>query len=226
MAQNRRYKQHKICFLNPVFKHMHGKDKQILAAYLPEKAVDIVSDWIKNKKIHLKIARNRKTKFGDYRPPIHHTNHRISVNYNLNPYAFLITFVHEYAHLLVFEQHKKRVLPHGREWKNTYKTLMREVLDVGIFPEDLAQVLEKSIRNSKASNVSDLDLSRVLHQYDAGETQQLRVEDLPDDTVFETQTGKQFQKGEKQRIRYKCRSLDNGQLYLLHPLTPVTLVEI
>jgi len=204
---------------------MHGKDKQILASYLPENAVDIVFEWIKNKNIHFKITKNRKTKLGDYRPPIQHTNHRISVNHNLNPYAFLITFVHEYAHLLVFEQYKNRVLPHGREWKSTYKDLMREVLDAGIFPENLAQVLEKSIHNSKASSVSDLHLSRVLHQYDTGGTQQLRVEDLPGNAVFETQTGKRFRKGEKQRIRYKCRSLDNGRLYLFHPLTPVYLVE-
>ncbi len=204
---------------------MPETEKQILAAYLPEKAVDIVFDWIKNKKVHFKITKNRKTKLGDYRPPVHHPNHRISVNHNRNPYAFLITFTHEYAHLLVFEQYKNRVLPHGREWKRIYKNLMQEIIDTGVFPEDLRQVLSQSIENSKASSVSDLKLSRVLHKYDKEEIPILRVEDIPAGAVFETATGKRFKKGEKRRIRYKCTSIENGRLYLFHPLTPVVLME-
>lgn len=198
-------------------------EKQILMSYLPINAVDLVFSWIKNSNVHLKISKNRKTKLGDYRPPIHHLNHRISINHDLNPYTFLITFVHEYAHLLVFEKYKRRVLPHGFEWKSIYKTLMEEVINKEIFPEDIKQALGKSIQNSKASSTSDLNLSRILRKYDKS-VDQLKVEDLPFNAVFKTNTGRKFQKGEKRRIRYKCQSLDNGRLYLFHPLTPVILV--
>lgn len=199
-------------------------EKQILSAYLPSEAVDIVFNRIKSKNIHLKITRNRKSKFGDYRPPVYHENHRISINHDLNPYAFLITFIHEYAHLLVFETYKNRVSPHGKEWKKTYKYLMEEFLNLKIFPDDLSKVLVKSIRNSKASSASDLELSRVLQVYDTT-VPQTKVEDLPANAIFKTSKGKKFMKGEKQRIRYKCKCLDNNKLYLFHPLTPIIPVS-
>jgi len=199
-------------------------EKKILNNYLPSAAVEMVFDLIKDKNIHLKITRNRKTKFGDYRPPIYHSNHRISINHNLNPYGFLITFVHEYAHLLVFEKYKNRVLPHGKEWKRLYKMRMEEFIEMGVFPQELNEVLVKSIQNSKASSSSDLKLSRILQKYDTS-MPQIRVEDLPANTIFKANNGKRFVKGEKQRIRYKCKCLDNNKLYLFHPLTPIIPVS-
>ena len=44
-------------------------------------------------------------------------HHRISVNENLNPYAFLITLLHEVAHMTTWEKHRlrmRRCRPHGR----------------------------------------------------------------------------------------------------------------
>jgi hypothetical protein len=199
-------------------------EKKILNNYLPAAAVEMVFDLIKSKNVHLKISRNRKTKFGDYRPPVYHSNHRISVNHNLNPYAFLITFIHEYAHLLVFEKFKNRVLPHGKEWKRIYQLLIEEYINADIFPDELDRVLIKSIQNSKASHSSDLELSRILQRYDSTVTQ-IRVEDLPINTIFKANNGKRYKKGEKQRIRYKCVCLDNDRLYLFHPLTPIIPVS-
>ncbi len=196
------------------------KNREILASYLPEKAVDTVLEWIKSRDVHLKISKNRKTKLGDYRPPVRHPNHRISVNHNLNPYAFLITFVHEYAHLLVYDQFKNRVKPHGKEWKATYRMLMHKFLEMDVFPADLAEALEQSLFNSKASSHSDIRLSRVLHKYDKT-SGGVKVEDLPENAVFRTETGRRFRKGPRQRIRFKCQNLDNGRFYLFHPLTPV-----
>ena len=87
------------------------KETELLGQYLPSEAVEEVYHWLVEKKIHLKITRSRRTKLGDYRPPINHPNHRISVNHNLNPYSFLITFIHELAHLMVFEQFGNKAAP-------------------------------------------------------------------------------------------------------------------
>ena len=207
---------------------MNKEDKSILKQYLPEAAVDQVSKWIVRNKVHFKITRSRKTKLGDYRPPIHHPNHRISVNHNLNPYSFLITFVHELAHLQVFEDYKTTVQPHGTEWKKAYQKLMLVMLKNDVFPSDIKQALSKSIVNAKASSTAELDLSRLLLQYDPKSSQdknETRVEDLITNTVFQTQNGLQFKKGEKQRTRYKCLNLQNNRQYLFHPLTPVKKVK-
>ena len=200
------------------------KEKQILRKYLPEAAVEKVFSIIISKNIHFRISKNRKTKFGDYRPPVHHSNHRISVNHNLNPYAFLITFLHEYAHLLVFEAYGNRVSPHGKEWKMKYRRLIETFLDMDVFPVELASVLVKSIKNSKASSSSDLELSRALEAFNCTEPE-IKIEDLPDNALFETTNGRQFIKGDKQRTRYKCRCLNNNKLYLFHPLTPIIPVS-
>jgi len=199
-------------------------EREILSQYLPEAAVEKVHKALVEHRIHLKITRGRKTKLGDYRPPTRYTNHRISINHDLNKYAFLITFVHELAHLIVFENHKNRVAPHGKEWKSTYKELMIDYLQPSIFPEEVLSVLKKSIQNSKASSTSDLKLSRVLQQYDTTNGFS-KVEELPFESVFETQNGRKFRKGEKVRTRYKCRNLQNNRMYLFHPLTPVILVN-
>ncbi len=201
-------------------------DKEILAQYIPEEAIDKVLNRIIEKKVHLKITRGRRTKLGDYRPPVRHPNHRISINHDLNPYAFLITFIHEFAHLLVFEQHKNKVAPHGKEWKIEYRKLMTEFFGLNVFPPELQKALEDSIRNAKASTFSELELSRLLKKYDKPDVNgHTHLEDLPDDTVFVIQNGKKFIKGEKLRKRYKCRSLQNNRFYLFHPLTPVKVEE-
>lgn len=201
------------------------EEKNVLNEYLPEVAVEKAFSWIVDKDVHLKISKQRKTKLGDYRPPVYHTNHRISINHNLNKYSFLITFVHEFAHLLVWEKHKGKVDPHGKEWKNEYKSLMQNFLNKAIFPADLEKVLAKSIENSKASSTSDLKLSRVLKKYD-DQSDFLTLEDLEEDAVFFIEGGRRFKKGQKQRTRYKCQNIDNKKIYLVHALTAVYELDI
>jgi len=195
-------------------------EKDLLFEYLPEKSVDIIYNWIVEKEVHLKIARERKTKLGDYRPPVYYKNHRISVNYNLNKYSFLITLVHEFAHLMVWEKYKNKVEPHGKEWKETYRDLMLNFLEKDIFPADLESELKKSIKNSKASTGSEINLSRIIKKYDKhnGKT---TLEELPENSLFILEDGKRFKKGPKQRTRYKCLNIDNRKIYLVHALSTV-----
>ena len=195
-------------------------EKELLEHYLPEQAVETVYNWIVEKNIHLRISKKRKTKLGDYRPPIRHLNHRISVNNDLNTYAFLITFIHEYAHLLVWEKHKNKVDPHGQQWKDEYRDAILNFTGRNIFPDDIEKVLLKSIIKSKASSTSDLKLSRILKKYDDDSDTQT-LEDLNDNAIFFIEGGRRFQKGEKRRTRYKCKNLDNNKIYLVHALTPV-----
>jgi len=200
------------------------KEQELLAQYLPQESVELVYRWIIENKIHFKISKTRRTKLGDYRPPIHHSNHRITINHDLNSYAFLITFVHEVAHLKIFERFGTRVSPHGNEWKSEYQQLMQPFLENSSFPDDVKQVLIQSLINSKASSTSDIKLTRVLQHYDKS-SNHIHLETLESDTVFNTENGKQFKKGERIRTRYKCLNLNNNRYYLFHPLTPVFPVE-
>jgi predicted SprT family Zn-dependent metalloprotease len=84
---------------------------------MPKGSGELIFKYLHDYKVHLTITRGRKTVLGDYRHSTGHQNHRISVNGNLNKYAFLITLIHELAHLLTFIQFGNRVAAHGKEWK-------------------------------------------------------------------------------------------------------------
>ena len=75
------------------------RNRSILERYLPDAAVPIISHWIFSFDFKLKIKRPRSSKYGDYRAAERGSNHQITINNNLNKYAFLITLVHEIAHL-------------------------------------------------------------------------------------------------------------------------------
>src|SRR5437762_6027153 len=84
----------------------------------------------------LKITRSRQSKVGDFTSRRDIVHPRITLNHDLNPYLFLVTYIHEVAHLHVFLKHRNRVDPHGEEWKNMFKQLMEPLLQNNVFPEE------------------------------------------------------------------------------------------
>ena len=77
--------------------------------------------------VKFKIVNPRNTKLGDYRPAHNGLPHRITVNGNLNPYSFLITTIHEFAHLQAHVKYGRNIQPHGDEWKKTYRDLLKPI---------------------------------------------------------------------------------------------------
>src|SRR5690554_5307329 len=138
----------------------------ILKEYIPEEAANIIALWSKDSGCKFKISKSRASKFGDYRPPHRDKGHRISVNYDLNPYAFLITTVHEFAHLKTWNEHKHLVKPHGLTWKRNFKALMSVFFELQIFPEDIKEAVQVYLQNPKASSCTDIQLFRILKRYD------------------------------------------------------------
>jgi hypothetical protein len=169
----------------------------------------------------LTITRDRKTKAGDYRHPWGNHGHRISVNGSLNPYAFLITLVHELAHLVTWENHRNKVSPHGKEWKQTFQREMEPYLVANIFPADVQKELMRHMKKPLSATVRDVDLMRALRQYDDGPTGIL-LEDVPTGAEFSL-GNKLFIKGEKLRKRYRCEQPKTGKIYLISSIAEVEL---
>jgi hypothetical protein len=197
--------------------------KAILNKYLPEKSVELIYQWLREHNIHLKISKKRSSKLGDYRSPHKGKGHQITVNHDLNPYAFLITLVHEIAHLLVWERYRNRVRAHGPEWKDAYRELMLPFFDLEIFPDDVSDALQNYLGKSYASSGSDLQLSRVLQKYDTEPG--LTLEEIREGSIFRIQNGKTFKKGSLNRKRYRCTRIDNNKIYLVSALVKVELLE-
>lgn len=196
-----------------------------LSSFLPDKTFYAVEEYLRFYKIHLTVTRHRKSILGDYRHRTHFQNHRISVNGSLNKYAFLITLLHEIAHLLTFEKHGNRVMAHGAEWKTIYGSLLRQFVENKIFPVDIEKELLASLKNPAASSCAEDDLIRVLRKYDTNTNGYRLVEEVPLSGLFKLDDGRVFIRGERQRKRYKCEELGTGKIYLFSPVYEVEIIN-
>lgn len=196
-----------------------------LKPYLPSGFEGMVADLLLKHAVRFKITTPRSTKLGDYRAPqAGEKHHQISVNGNLNAYNFLITTLHEFAHLRTFEKFGWKVKPHGEEWKHEFRLLLWPAIQTGNLPQDIEKALMHSLTNIKASSCTDTQLSRVLKTYDKVEDHVLTLESLPKNATFALQ-GKTFVKGELRRTRFLCTELPSKRQFLIHALAHVEQLD-
>ncbi len=196
-----------------------------MSNYLPPGAAPVIARWIDYFECEFKVSRNRSTKHGDYRHPFKDAGHRISVNFDLNQYAFLVTTVHEFAHLLTWNEYKRKAKPHGQEWKSNFKRMMRPFFEQSIFPPDILQAIQNYLENPAASSCVDLNLYRKLKQYDKKPEGITSVEKLPMNSKFSLHDGRVFKKESLIRKRYRCVEVKTGAIYLFNALSEVKLVD-
>lgn len=195
-----------------------------LKNYLPEAIVSTAAQWVIDFKVNLTITKARSSKLGDYRSPFGGDGHRISINHNLNKYSFLITFIHELAHLCTFNKYGNRVAPHGNEWKEEFKILMREVIKYPVFPKKVFDALVRYMQDPAASSCVDENLQKILLQYD--QIPKNLVDDLPHGTVFKLENGMVFKKGPKVRKNYECLELRTNRIYRVSPIATAQVLDI
>lgn len=197
-----------------------------LQQYLPPNTLEPVLSYLQFYHVHLTVARERKSILGDYRHRTHGKNHRISVNGNLNQYAFLITLLHELAHLLTFEKFGNRVASHGKEWKFIFGQLLAQFIEHNVFPDDIKKALLQSLHDPAASSCADEVLLKTLKRYDKKQDHLVFVEEIPEGSLFKTHDGKMFRKGEKLRKRFRCEEVKTKRIYLFSPVYEAEVVSL
>ena len=206
---------------------MKSEEQELLKRYFPETSVAMVGEMYSQRRFKLHFKRPRSSKLGDFRQP--RTKNgicTITLNYDLNPYQMLITYVHEVAHYDVYQQYGyRRVQPHGPEWQGQFAILLQPFMTNTIFPQDVIEALQKHLQHIKASSTADQNLQRVLRQFDKNTTATTTVESLPNGARFMLKSGLVFQKGEKQRTRFKCYCESNGRWYVVSALAEVTTLK-
>ena len=195
---------------------------KILEKYIPQASVASVFQLITMHNIYLKIVNERLTRHGDYRK-MPNGQHQITVNSNLNTYRFLITLIHEIAHLITFKKYGNLVKPHGNEWKHTFQQLMLPYIRPEIFPNQLLPYLAIHFKNPKASSDTDAKLSLALKHYDAPNDKNYIFE-IPLGGDFRLYNGKIFKRGKKLVKRYECLEIATGKIYLFNPNAEVEIL--
>lgn len=202
---------------------------EVLADYIPGKSLEEICNTLAKHKVVVRITRKRYTKLGDYRSPHNGSGHRITVNHDLNKYAFLLTLVHELAHLSAWEKYRRKAKPHGKEWKAGFREMMQPFLGMKIFPDEIVLALNSYLQNPAASSCTDTRLLKTLRSFDKKNGQQAEVvhlEDIPEKAVF-TLTGntKKLKKGKKLRKRFLCMEVNSKRKYLVSPVAEVIVLN-
>jgi hypothetical protein len=195
-----------------------ANDLDQLRKHVPAGAFPVLVHWLRRNRVWVRVVPPRATKLGDFRSASGSLPPRISVNNDLNRYAFLVTLVHEFAHHTTHEKYRRTKQPHGPRWQAEYSRLMRPYMSRAIFPADVLRALEHHLAAPPSSSCSDHQLMRALRRYDR--VQRPFLEDLPPKSVFRM-AHRIFVKGPQLRKRYRCKCLNDRRIYLIDPLAEV-----
>ena len=202
-----------------------------LEKFVPPQTASVLADWIVEENVKIKITRIRRSKTGDYRPPQNGHGHRITLNCDLNKYEFLVTLIHEFAHLKTTKRYSPKelklgeVMPHGKEWKHEFKSLMNQFIYSGIFPPEVNEALIGYMQNPAASSCSDLPLQRAFRKYDSGEKIIIHLEDLSSGAVFKIRDGRTFRILKKMRKHFRCEELITKRIFSVNAIAEVEVID-
>ncbi len=190
--------------------HEHFAEK--IKPFIPEEAVSYCAHLWRKYPFRLRISRPRRTKLGDYRFDSSNQQHYISVNADLNPFAFLLTYIHEVAHLVTFQKYGRKAAPHGKHWKAVFSHLLEPVTRRQMVPPDVLRALDNYMKNPKASTCSDPNLLRALGNHD--KEPKIYLSDIPTGELFHFHD-RVYRKGNLRRTRYVCDEVKSGRQYLI-----------
>ncbi|WP_294237865.1 SprT-like domain-containing protein [uncultured Chryseobacterium sp.] len=189
---------------------------QPLEKYLPENTLPYLKIWFADYYIHIKITRNRNSKLGDYRK-LPDGSHEITINSTLDPQLFFFVLTHELAHLIAFEKYGRRISPHGNEWKETFRKMLLQSLDV--YEENLRPIIVEFSKSPKANFMASPDLVKYFHIEGQDDTL-VFIETLKKGDFFVYRNEKYLLEGLIKK-NYLCRHLDTGRKYSFKPLARV-----
>ncbi|CAI8850570.1 SprT-like domain-containing protein [Chryseobacterium sp. IT-36CA2] len=187
-----------------------------LEKYLPQNTLEYLRIWFSDYYIHIKVTRNRNSKLGDYRK-LPDNSHEITVNSTLTPQLFFFVLTHELAHLIAFEKYGRRISPHGNEWKETFRNMLMESLE--IYDEELKPIIIKFSKSPKANFMASPDLVRYFHTEKQDDTLHF-IEELQKGEFFMYRNEKYLLEGLVKK-NYLCKNLATGRKYSFKPLARV-----
>lgn len=197
---------------------------QIFNKFVPDAAVDYCHYIYKTMKFECRITKSRSTKLGDFKFKPSQKKSIITINGDLNSFAFLITYLHEVAHLVTFRKFTSKVAPHGEEWKQEFVRIVQPMLTKEVFPCSILAPLNAYFQSPKASSSSDPVLYRALRQFDSLPNKIL-LGDITNYRPFVFRK-KRFIQIEKKRTRWVCEEVSTKRKYLISGVAEVELLRV
>lgn len=190
----------------------------IFDQFIPQEAASYARQLWQSYRFQFVLSNPRRTRLGDFRA-LPDGSQRISVNDNLNPYAFLITYVHEVAHAIVYQQtqmlrRRSRHKPHGPQWQRAFQQLMQPLLTEAVFPPAILQPLCEYMRRPAASSYAHPGLMAALRDADNQPSKQVLLQDIPEGGAFNL-AKKTFIRGTFRRTRIVCKEVTSGRSYAI-----------
>ena len=183
---------------------------------MPKEAEDYCVRLWRQYGFRLKLSNHRRSKWGDYRyrkSADGTEQHQISVNRTLPAEAFLLTYLHEVAHLIAFQQHGFHIRPHGAEWKRCFRQLLHPVLSQPMVLAEVQLPLQRYAQNPKATVHADGALLRALLR-DKPLDGNIPLASVAEQEQFVFQ-GRKFLKEKVRRTRALCREVTSGKRYTI-----------
>lgn len=185
----------------------------ILEKHIPAIAIPYCFQLWREHPFDFRLRKKRISKVGDFTCRIGKTP-RITINHDSHPYLFLLTYVHEVAHLLVHQKFGWKPEAHGNEWKDTFRLLMTPLMTDEVFPPNLLSVLNAHMIDPKASSFSDSTLTQALRQYDEKQKSATLLSEIPEGSLFALH-GRWFKKGHLKKTRVVCHEMKTRRNYLV-----------
>jgi hypothetical protein len=197
--------------------------EHILVKHVPAGAVSYCLALWDRSSFEFTLSKVRQSKVGDFICRSGNTP-EITINSDLHAYLFLITYVHEVAHLQAYRINQ-RAEPHGQTWKDAFARLIQPVLTIEVFPERLLNQLIKHIENPKASTFSDTRLTQLLREHDPKWRSATQLSEIPEGSLFGLR-GKWFRKGALRRTRFLCMEVRTRRKFLVPADHPVENAQL
>lgn len=195
----------------------------LFTGYVPASAASYCRHLWQLYAFALKVVQPRQTRLGDFRV-LPDRQLQITINADLNPYAFLITYVHEVAHAAVWhswvgKRTKQRPKPHGPVWQMAFQELMQPLLTDQIFPVAILSALRTYMKRPAATTHASPPLMQALRQANEPVSEQVVTDqpllhDLPEGQTF-CFRNKLYVRGALRRTRVVCKEVSTGKLYAI-----------
>jgi len=184
---------------------------ELFTCYVPPAAVAYCRRLWEDWSFALRVTRPRRTRLGTHQfDPT--TGHLVTVNADLGPEAFLITYLHEVAHVVTVRQSRRRPQPHGAAWKRAFRALLEPVLTEAVFSPAVLQPLRAYALNPTAATSSYPPLAGALQSLEAPPDDTTTVAQVPEGEAFVLHR-RTFVRGPLRRTRALCTEAGTGRKY-------------